>query len=250
MPNDPKWRTISRVSKQPITSVLSVYIHLLVIASNATERGRTQPNANEDIASALDLECEQVGEIINAMEGRVIENGRLTGWDKRQVAREDGAAERARAWREAKKEEKRTQPNATERKKTQDTDTDTDKEEKKAISPSATKKAPKKKPSAGITLNEFLRDCEFKGQDAITESDPVFEYAKSIGLPSGFLYLGWSAFKSKQADDKRQVDWRATFRNYVKTPDWLGVWKINREGEYYLTDAGKQLERALSGVAA
>ncbi|EEY1988416.1 phage replisome organizer, partial [Escherichia coli] len=29
MPNDPKWRTIARVSGQPIATVMAVYIHLL-----------------------------------------------------------------------------------------------------------------------------------------------------------------------------------------------------------------------------
>jgi hypothetical protein len=134
MPNDPKWRTIARVSKQSIPEVIAVYVHLLVIASNATERGRTQPNENEDIASALDMETEQVDSIVAAMQGRVLDGDMLTGWSKRQVEREDGAAERSKRWREAQKEAKRTQPNATERKQTHserkqtpDTDTDTDK---------------------------------------------------------------------------------------------------------------------------
>ena len=119
MPNDPKWRTISRASNQPITAVISVYIHLLVNASNATERGRTQNVCNEDIASALDLDCEQIDEIIKSMQGRVLDGDTIKGWSKRQVDREDGSASRSKAWREAKKlekeaenSEKRTQPNA------------------------------------------------------------------------------------------------------------------------------------------
>lgn len=126
MPNDPKWRTIARVSKQPIPSVLSVYIHLLVIASNATERGRTQNVCSEDIASALDMEAEQIDAILNAMQGRVLDGDRVSGWAKRQVEREDGSAERAKRWREAQKEAKQTQPNATERNRTPDKDKDTD----------------------------------------------------------------------------------------------------------------------------
>jgi hypothetical protein len=137
MPNDPKWRTIARVSKQSIPAVISVYIHLLVNASNATERGRTQNVCNEDIASALDLECEQVDVILSAMQGRVLDGDKLSGWSKRQVEREDGGAERAKAWREAKKPPIPEKPNANERKRTKverkrtpdtDTDTDTDKE--------------------------------------------------------------------------------------------------------------------------
>lgn len=126
MPNDPKWRTIARSAGQPIATVIAVYIHLLVIASNASERGRTQNMCCEDIASALDIESGQVESIIDAMQGRVLDGDQIKGWSKRQVEREDGSAARAKAWRELKKEEERTQTNANERKRTPDTDTDTD----------------------------------------------------------------------------------------------------------------------------
>lgn len=128
MPNDPKWRTIARASKQAIPSVIAVYMHLLVAASsNANERGRTESVCIEDVASALDLDPEQVEQIIEAMQGRVLEGGRISGWDKRQVEREDGSAARAKAWREAKKAEKEAQANAGERKQTPDKDKEKEK---------------------------------------------------------------------------------------------------------------------------
>lgn len=135
MPNDPKWRTIARVSKQSIPAVLSVYVHLLVIASNATERGRTQNVCSEDLASALDLEPEQVDAIMAAMQGRVLDGDMVSGWAKRQVEREDGSAERAKRWREAQKEAKQTQANANERKRTPDKDKDKDKDTYKEPTP-------------------------------------------------------------------------------------------------------------------
>jgi len=119
MPTDPKWRTIAKASGQRIGDVMAVYCHLLVCASNATERGRTQSFCSEDVASSLDMETEQVQQIIDAMQGRVLESDTLMGWEKRQVAREDGASERAKAWREAKKQAKTPEPNATERNRTQ-----------------------------------------------------------------------------------------------------------------------------------
>lgn len=119
MPTDPKWRTIAKASGQRIGDVMAVYCHMLVCASNATERGRTQSFCSEDVANALDIETEQVDRIIDAMQGRVLDDDRLMGWEKRQVAREDGAAERAKAWREAKKQAKPAETNATERNRTQ-----------------------------------------------------------------------------------------------------------------------------------
>lgn len=121
MPTDPKWRVIARKSGQPIAAVIAVYTFALVNASaNATERGRTHNLNAEDIAAALDMDEQQIEAIITAMQGKVFDGDRLTGWEKRQPLREDGAAERARAWRERN----RTQANAPER---SDAETDTDK---------------------------------------------------------------------------------------------------------------------------
>lgn len=121
MPTDPKWRTIARVSGRRIGDVMAVYLHLLVAASNADERGRTHSFNCEDVATALDLEIEDVSAIVDAMQTRVLDGDTVKGWAKRQPAREDGSAERAKAWREAKKrpdDQKRTQPNAGERAQT------------------------------------------------------------------------------------------------------------------------------------
>ena len=127
MPNDPKWRTIARASGQSIGNVMAVYLHVLVNASGADDRGTTQRLQAEDVASALDVDSEQVQAILAAMQGRVLNGERVSGWAARQPAREDGAAERAKAWRDNQKRSERnqTQPNARER---SETDTETDKE--------------------------------------------------------------------------------------------------------------------------
>jgi len=134
MPNDPKWRVISKLSKQPISLVISVYVHLLTLAANANERGRTQTN-EENIACALDCEIDDIKAIFSAMQGRVLDGDFITGWDKRQPLREDGSAERSKAWREKKKslKEERTQTNASERKRTLDKDKDKDIKDKESF---------------------------------------------------------------------------------------------------------------------
>jgi hypothetical protein len=133
MPNDPKWRTIAKVSGESISSVMAVYLHVIVNASNATERGRTHSFTFEDVASALDMEVSQIEKIIESMQGRVLEGDVVLGWDRRQPIREDGAAERAKAWRESKKEP----PNATERtpNATERQDKDKDKDIKAPVVP-------------------------------------------------------------------------------------------------------------------
>lgn len=120
MPNDPKWRTIARKSKQGIGDVIAVYLHVLVNASSAsettgnagvtqgsaTERGRIKNLCADDIASSLDLDIEQVEQILAAMQGKVLDGDFVTGWAKRQPKREDDSAARVKAFREKKRAEK------------------------------------------------------------------------------------------------------------------------------------------------
>lgn len=112
MPTDPKWRTIARKSGQRVGDVIAIFNFLMVNAGeNTAERGALDGLDMEDVATALDLSEADVSAVLSAMDGKVIEANRLTGWDKRQPKREDGnAQERKAAWRERK----RTQENAVE----------------------------------------------------------------------------------------------------------------------------------------
>jgi len=127
MPNDPKWRVIAKRAKRPIAEVLAVFVHMMTNAGQAANRGALEGWNDEDVGAALDMEPCDVAAIREAMQGKTLDGDKLSGWEKRQPKREDGGAERAKAWRENKKAD-RTQPNATERTETprEDTDTDTD----------------------------------------------------------------------------------------------------------------------------
>lgn len=136
MPNDPKWRTIARVSRRSISEVMAVYCHLLVMASSNPDRGHVdgitchdmsrenvtnvtfvtchEINLVEGISTALDIEIEHVEVILSAMQGRVLSGSKMSGWDGRQPKREDSganesgaksAAQRKREQREREKAE-------------------------------------------------------------------------------------------------------------------------------------------------
>jgi hypothetical protein len=259
MPNDPKWRTISRVSKQPITAVISVYVHLLVIASNANERGQTKDARSEDIASALDLDVEQVDAVMAAMQGRVIEGDLISGWGKRQVEREDGSAERAKAWRNAQKEGKQTQsnaeetqPNATERKKTPDTDTEVN------LKPPSLRDVPllgSPKPKAkGQTLLAWLADAKAKGEKAVSGYEPLWAFCEKSGLPTEWIEIAWAKFVERYSLDekgrvKRYADWRRVFLRAVEE-NWLNLWFwSDKDGQYRLTTVGFGADRATREAA-
>jgi hypothetical protein len=101
MPTDPKWRTIARKSGQPLPCVIALFNLLMVNASaNAEERGTLKNWSDEDAAAALDMEVEDVMAIAEAMQGKVLEGTRLTGWERRQPKRDDTSNARVSAFRE------------------------------------------------------------------------------------------------------------------------------------------------------
>lgn len=88
MPTDPKFRAIARRAQVGLPDVLSVFLLMLTCASQAEERGTLEGWDDEDAAAALDLDAEVVSAIRDAMQGKLMDGNRLTGWDKRQPQRE------------------------------------------------------------------------------------------------------------------------------------------------------------------
>lgn len=136
MPNDPKWRTIARISNQPIALVKAVYLHLLVDASRNVTRGHVDVTT-EDLASALDVSESDISDILNAMQGRVLDGQKVSGWDKRQPKREDagssetGAKSSTQRKREQRERDRDTGNVTGGHDMSRNVTTDTDKEEDK-----------------------------------------------------------------------------------------------------------------------
>ena len=142
---DPKLALIAKKSGQPRSVAIAIWAALLEQASQAESRGNISGFDVETIAVALDIDDDAIHSTITAMIAKgMIADQHITAWDKRQPQREDGAAERAKAWREKQKqsanatERNRTQPNAGKRPEEErdrdadaDTDADTDKESPK-----------------------------------------------------------------------------------------------------------------------
>lgn len=108
---DPKWRIVCKRSGQPAAIVIAVWLAMLERASQSTPRGSIAGWSDDDMALILDIDSTQVLAVREAMQGKTLEGDAVVNWDRRQPKREDGSAERAKAWRERN----RTQPNATER---------------------------------------------------------------------------------------------------------------------------------------
>src|SRR5438067_13417799 len=115
MPNDPKARTVARIAEQPISLVLSVYVHLLVEASRNVTRGHAAVTP-EDLASALDVTEDSIKAILAAMQSRLLEGMYLLGWEKRQPKREDvGDEERGATSAAERKADQRAREKAAEK---------------------------------------------------------------------------------------------------------------------------------------
>jgi hypothetical protein len=179
----------------------------------------------------------EVTAIIDARQGRFIEGNLIINWEKRQPKREDGAAERAKAWRERK----RTQTNASERPDT-DTDTDKNREEIKKdtpLNPPATKKV-KRHANTGRSLSEVIADNqgvppaewgEWANQEFGWDSERVSaewnEFGPDFWLTDNCLKYGGG----------RKLDWFATWRNHCR--------KASKRG-----GSGRPSGKANGGLAA
>ncbi|CUJ80710.1 hypothetical protein [Achromobacter sp. 2789STDY5608628] len=201
MPNDPKWRTIARASGQPIALVLSVALHVMTDASRNVTRGHVDVTA-EDVASALDVTEADVQAILDAMQGRVLDGERLTGWEKRQPKKEDvgnpetrakSAAERKRDQRERERQAAAEDVSRTShdesRGVTTDKEEDKDKEEKQT--PPNPRKRGQGFDASTIELPDWLdrEDWESWVADRRARKKPVTEEGAKRQLQQLARYL-------------------------------------------------------------
>jgi hypothetical protein len=107
---------------------------------------------------------------------------------------------------------------------------------------------PEKKAKSEKSKETILADwiTSLDGADALPADDPLFGWASSVKLPRDWIALAWWAFEGRYTANtgkaaKKYTDWRAAFRDHVQR-DFLKLWAINRDGEYYLTTTGKQAQ--------
>lgn len=253
MPNDPKWRTIARISCQPISLVKAAYLHLLVDASQNVTRGHATVT-HEDLASALDVTEDAISAVLEAMQHRVLDGMRLLGWEIRQPKREEYAsgestakspAERKAEQRQreklAKENKNITQSHGESRNVTTDKDKEEDKENKETtpIPPEGGDKPKSKKSPIGLPA--YLADCKATGTQAIPEGHSVFDYAGSAKIPDDFLRLQWLEFRDRYSEEgaTRYKAWPTVFGKSVRG-NWFKLWYFDKDGACVLTTTGIQ----------
>jgi hypothetical protein len=108
---------------------------------------------------------------------------------------------------------------------------------------------PKKKTRScsEITFNAWREQIKVTGEKAISDYQPVWDYAEKTGLPSDWINLAWITFKERYANDagyqvKKYTDWRQVFLNAVKG-NWFKLWFV-KDNQFSLSTQGHQAELA------
>ena len=114
MPSDSKWPIISKKSGQPIGIVVAVWIALLDHASQADTRGDVSTFDCEEIDALYGLKDGTTEAVYTALiDKKLIFDGHLTAWDRRQPLREDTGSETAMSSTERSRKCRAKQRSAT-----------------------------------------------------------------------------------------------------------------------------------------
>jgi hypothetical protein len=194
------------------------------------KRGVTQGFVSEDVAAAIDLDEAGVTAILGAMEGKVVRDGELLGWEKRNPKREDSSYARVLKHRE-------TQRNAVKRPDTEQIEI---REEQKVVSITAQAPQPKAVRKSLASLPD--------------------------DFPPQSLLAGAEAYwRERDRDDLNAADEAEKFRAHHKShgsrmADWGQAWvtwysnaiKFNRKpnnGRTNNTKSGSSADQHISGIA-
>jgi uncharacterized protein YdaU (DUF1376 family) len=103
---------------------------------------------------------------------------------------------------------------------------------------------PARKVKTAIALQTFIDTCKKNGERPLRDYPPLWAYTQSVGLHEDMVALAWVEFCRRFTPggvqpEKRQKDWRITFRKYVEN-NYFKLWFIDKDGQYFLTSQGKQ----------
>jgi hypothetical protein len=235
MPTDPKFRVVAKASNQPLHLVIALYVALLVDASkNNMSRGVTKCH-DEDLAVTLDCDMSQIAEIRAAMQGRLLDGNRLTGWEARQPKREDqgnpetgakSAAERKAMQRERAKQQHDNSTNTGSHDESRKVTLDTDKEVNLLDAPQA---AGDQSPSAPATPENQECNSADGGQSPSrkrgTRLPEDWVLPKAWGEWALANRPGWGPEDVRLCADKFADYWRPKSGSGATKLDWLGTWR-------------------------
>ncbi len=259
--NDPKFGLVAKKAGARVGDVIAVWALILEQASANAKRGDFGSIDYEATDFLLGAEDGTTKRIVEAMQSRsLIDESRVTRWDDRQPKREredNTAAERKRAQRERERDSAQTGDTDDVTPSHATSHQVTPREEKRreelkeppkppAGGLSVVAKPEGKPKTRGIALKTFLADCKANDIRPIRDYEPLWTYTRTAKLPDDYVALAWVEFCRRFGaggvkEANVQKDWRKTFRNYVEN-NYLHLWGVDGNGEYYLTAQGKQAQ--------
>lgn len=121
------------------------------------------------------------------------------------------------------------------------------KTEERQSQPTAASPSPAKPKSGKITMDTFLQHCREVGEPPILDNGGAVAYAESAGIPKDWVVLAWDEFRDRHKGTQKKYagpnGWRRAFGNCIRQ-NWYKLWAINGNGEYFLTQEGKQAQKA------
>jgi hypothetical protein len=212
---DPKWRAVAMDAGCKVRDVVAVWVVMLNRASKAADRGTIAGWNDKVEGAAIDMTGDEVRAIREAMQGLVLNGDELINWSKYQPKREDGASERAKAWRERN----RTQANADEPERT----LDKIREDKKELSNADALERDARKPSPPPVARAKPVKADQRGSrlpDGWELPDDWRAFAESLGIPPPVVAVEADKFRdfwrAKAGADGRKLDWAGTWRNWCR----------------------------------
>lgn len=96
--------------------------------------------------------------------------------------------------------------------------------------------------SGGVTLAEYIADCQARGVMPVPEDAAVFGYADTVGLPVEMLLLHWHVFRERNLRTERRCKgWLDRLLSSVEG-NWFGLWALQPGGGCLLTTKGLQAQ--------
>jgi hypothetical protein len=259
--NDPKFGLVAKKAGARVGDVITVWALVLEQASANVERGVCGDIDCEATDFLLGADDGTTARILEAMRARgLITDDRVTRWEDRQPKRErvdTTAADRKRAQRERERDnapsgdvEAVTPSHATSHQVTPREEKSREEVKEPPKPPvgglTVVTKPEGKTRTRGVTLKTFLADCKANDIRPMRDYEPLWNYTRNAKLPDDFVALAWVEFCRRFGaggvkESNLQKDWRKTFRNYVEN-NYLKLWAVSTDGEYYLTAQGKQAQ--------
>ena len=178
--SDPKWPAVARRAQTNQGTVVSVWVALLIYASQQDERGSVDGFCATDCDALYGYDDGTCQRVIDALKERgVIQDGKLAAWDKRQPKREretdETSTERVRKYRQARAV---TSCNANETAL---------KHHETPCNANENHETPPDKDKIKIREDKDYYDAREKGGVGEKETQPPVEEAASPDTPSGSM---------------------------------------------------------------